>query len=361
MSPVIQASSMVSRDLLQSRAAALAVGFIALGAGCGRAPSGAAPDGGGSVPPRVTGAGGRGEDATSPSPGATGSPGRAPIPAREARADAGSAPSTSPSDDAGSTRPLEAPPVPGLADALLGDWQVSLEIGNCIDRRTLLRFMPGGLAESLVIDNDACYPEQRGTWRTPASYSLSGRALTLVEPGARSRFNVAVSRGLSPRRLRRHVLVADGAREWQGEVIEERQDTQGNLLSRSLATVRLRLAAPLPLDGSGACSVSLEYAVEGLTVPDAAGASSPAVEPAANGAATAVACTYGPDALGQRIDVAPFELPALDDASRVALEPVLGPPSGTGGFAPRWWLSPEEPDHLFPAGELLEDGAAAGP
>lgn len=355
---------MVSRDLLQSRAAALAVGVIALGAGCGRAPSGAAPDGGGSVPPRVTGAGGverRGEDATSPSPGATGSPGRAPIPAREVGADAAHAPSASPSDDAGSTSPPETRPVPGLADALLGDWQTSLAIGNCIDRRTLLRFMPGGLAESLVIDNDACYPEQRGTWRTPVSYSLSGRALTLVEPGARSRFNVAVSRGLSPRRLRRHVLLAHGDRDWQGEVLDERQDTQGNLLSGSLTTVRLRLAAPLPLDGSGACSVSLEYAVQGLSVPDAAGAASPAVEHAAKGAATAVACTYGPDALGQRIDVAPFALPALDDRSRVALAPVLGPPSSTGGFAPRWWLSPEEPDHLFPAGELLEDGAAAGP
>lgn len=189
-------------------------------------------------------------------------PGKTPeegTPAMPVGAEPGAAPTPAPSP------PPSAVPTPaessGLAQELLGFWETGNYIGNCTDVASYLHFSSSGVGEQIEHNNDACDPEDRGTFVTPASYSLSGRTLSWRQPGSRQSFDVAVGALDGTRWLAHHVFTRSGELRWRSTHVTESYDAEGTLLS-SADVLDFTFDAPLPTEGTSAGEVVLQYTLE---------------------------------------------------------------------------------------------------
>jgi hypothetical protein len=117
-----------------------------------------------------------------------------------------------------------------LPDDLVGYWDLGETIGNCIDTEQYLSFFADGSAESILVDDDACYPEDRGLFITPAVYALDGRSLTFTTPTTVERDAVAVGERFGQRRLCRRVFLPVEPLHWQSIVELEVRDGEQTLV-----------------------------------------------------------------------------------------------------------------------------------
>jgi len=201
-----------------------------------------------------------------------GSGAEAPVAAEDAGP--GAAPVSSDSPDAGmdfgATPPsggpaqgdADAAPPSGLAGELMGYWLTDLYIGNCLQSEEYIHFLPGGIGEQVLLDQNACYYDKRGTFITPASYVLDGHLLTWRAPGLLQRFNVGVGTQSDGKRwLGHHAYVRLGPSRWRSTSQEESYDAEGTLW-RSTSTVDLLLDAPLPDSGESDVQAYVDVTLE---------------------------------------------------------------------------------------------------
>lgn len=249
----------------------------------------------------------------------------------------------------GSDRSPELPPEgsgsapAGHSPDVLGYWRTGSEVGNCINIQSFLRFLPDGQAESIVVDADACYPEQHGKQTARASYSLDGHTLTLTDAGSVQRFNVATSSGESGRALYRPVFVALDPLTWSSSVLTETYEG-GVVTQRSLVSVELAFKSAVGAAALSDCNAVAAYSIERYQLRDAEGVARPAGErlQTASGSLSSIYCRSVPT--GNTREIA-ARMPASVDAwVAVLLQSVL--PRDVDGLA-RLWLNAEQPDYLY--------------
>jgi len=148
------------------------------------------------------------------------------------------------------------------AQNLEGYWLTDGAIGNCIDFVAYMRFLPDSVAESIRIDNDACYLDRRGTFVTQGTYSLVGRTLSIeLEDGRRTRFDVALHASQDSTVLRTVVYSLVDDRNWRGTFLDETRDSAGNLTYSNEVRVSLEFDEVIPPSGAGACRVTTHFRV----------------------------------------------------------------------------------------------------
>ena len=145
-----------------------------------------------------------------------------------------------------------------LPSDVLGYWSSGGDIGDCIDEDEYLVFFADGVAESIRIDNNACYPEDRGTFIIPTTYAVDGRTLTLTTPTESLRSAVAVGEHSGRRLLFQRVFVPIDALHWQA-VVESDLLVDDEVHLRRATRVDLFFDATLPASGEAAGSAELHY------------------------------------------------------------------------------------------------------
>jgi hypothetical protein len=268
--------------------------------------------------------------------------------------------------DSASNRPAQTPtdagaqPTPSeprysltsLPRDLLGYWDLGHSIGGCIDVEDYLAFFEGGATESIRVNNDACYPEDRGLFITPATYALDGRTLSVTTDAGVTRSAIAVGERSGGRYLYRQVLMRVGPLHWQ-EVVEwesryadEASDAGATQLLGLRYQVDLFFNASPPSTGEAAGTAELHYE---LTWPDESRASDER-EREASATLTALTWRERPDTADpslQQIEVSGIPPGTWDDLAVSSI--LLGMLSfNETGI----WLSldPGQPDHFSGAG-----------
>jgi hypothetical protein len=174
-----------------------------------------------------------------------------------------------------------------------------MSVGNCIQAESFFHFLPAPVAESVVIDDNACYPAMRGIFRTPETYQLAGTTLTFSQTNrskfmTRQQYDVATGTIGTTRYLFHRILKPVDAVRWHGASVTDAYDQNGALTSHHSVTVDLRFTAALPAQGQGNCVVDVSYMVDGIT-----------------GQSQATSCTYAPAGSLQRIDFGGFDFNPL--------------------------------------------------
>ncbi len=231
----------------------------------------------------------------------------------------------------------------GHSPDLLGYWRTGSEVGNCIDIQSFLRFLPDGQAESIVVDADACYPEQHGKQTSRVSYSLDGRTLTLTDAGSVQRFNIATSSSESGRTLYRPVFVALDPLTWSSSVLAETYEG-GVMTKRSLVSVDLAFKSAVGAATPSACAADAAYSIESYQLRDADGVARPAGErlQTASGSLSSIYCRSVPT--GNTREIAARMPGSVDAWAAVLLQSVL--PRDVDGLA-RLLLNAKQPDYLY--------------
>jgi hypothetical protein len=225
----------------------------------------------------------------------------------------------SPAPDGGPTSALEA--------AIQGWWSLGLGVGNCIQDASYYHFLPAGAAESVVVDDNACYPEMRGIFRTPETYQLAGTTLTLSQTDrwqrkTRQQQDVATGTIGMTRTLFLRIFKPVDAVTWHASTVTDTYDANGALASHHTVSVDLRFAAPLPAQGQGTCLVDVSYVVDGSA-----------------GRSPATACNYAPAGGIQRIEFVGFDFTRVSGG---------GPLSQVLTVFGQWmWLNPADPTYLY--------------
>lgn len=161
-------------------------------------------------------------------------------------------------EDAGASA---APPF-DLARELLGYWLTASQVGACQRFDEYMHFLPGGVGERVLFDQNACHYAQRGTFITPASYLLDGNLLTWMAPGSLRRFNIGVgTQSDGKRSLGHHAYQRLGPTSWRSISQEESYDAEGTL-QRSNSTVDLVLDMPLPDGGEAEMQAYVDVTLE---------------------------------------------------------------------------------------------------
>lgn len=254
-------------------------------------------------------------------------------------------------EDAGSSStdtsvPAGAHSVDTLPRDLLGYWDLGSQEGDCIDTEDYLSFRAGGIADSIQVNDDACYPEDRGIFILPGTYALAGRTLSITTPRGLTRSAVAVSQRSGGPSLCRQVLVQVEPLHWQGVVESEapRDETQ---LVRRRKQVDLFLDAPPPTAGEASGTAELRYEItsreEWLPPGDVILVSEPTVTA---DALSDLTWRSGPSPFDpglQRIEVGGIPAAVVADTSvYVQLDEMLALSGTRFGLS----LDPGQPDHL---------------
>lgn len=223
-----------------------------------------------------------------------------------------------------------------------GYWQTGMDIGNCTEVHSFLRFVSSGQAESIAVNNNACYPAQRGTTASPVSYSLNGRTLTMSQQTSAQLSAIAIGTLDGSRVLFHQVYLPVTATSWRGHAITEQRDAAGVTLWRTDVTVDLSFAAPLPVTGSGSCRVSVAFTSAYYTLRGEDGRDLPpdARDAMVTGNLPSLTCRYGPGANGQQVELGGIDFSAQPGWA----QHVLG-----GMVHPIFWLNPAEPSYLLKA------------
>jgi hypothetical protein len=160
------------------------------------------------------------------------------------------------------------PPDPGaraysidtLPRDLLGYWDLGERRGDCTSAEDYISYFGDGTAEAIRVDSNACYPEERGIFITPATYALTGRTLTFTTPTSSTRSAVAIGERAGVRALCRAVLVPSEPLHWQSVVESEAQDGEAVFL-RDRAQVDLFFDKPVPADAAADGTLELRYEI----------------------------------------------------------------------------------------------------
>ena len=237
-----------------------------------------------------------------------------------------------------------------LVDALAGYWSTGGAFGDCLDSQTFLRFLPDGVAESILIDANACSADRRGTFIANRSYSLAGRTLTLDGPvpsatpdgwSVRESLAVAVGVGTDAQPiLLPNVLEAVDETTWRSRYVIEYRDASAVLTSRREVAIELAFGAPLPATGAGACQVIMRFTVQSYQTLDVYGL------PLAEADRTTtysdqfdtLGCQYGPSDRGQQLTMQGMAYDQLPGWVATNIQSTFKSPL---------WLGLDEPVYLF--------------
>jgi hypothetical protein len=260
-------------------------------------------------------------------------------------------------------------PFASLTDDLVGYWVLLDFDGNCANRINYLHLLPGGVAETILIDDDWCTPEQHGTFVTPATYSLEGRDLTLsvsestLEPRSARRFPVAVGSFSGGRReLFVQLFLPLDELHWRSTYLEEFYNAEGVVL-RNSGSVDLTFDTAIGASGEGDGNAEIAYTFRVYDTRDESGIGIPEARTQTfSDRWGPLHLHYAPSPLGQRIEMRNIPYEALDS---YFLQYQLGPMlhvhrdmnTEPARYDAELWLSPGAPDYLFaPTGYLAREG-----
>jgi len=251
---------------------------------------------------------------------------------------------TSPTPD---LRP-EFSPLGSLTRDLLGYWVVHDVSGNCSEFMDYLHLLPEGEAQTVRIDNDSCYPEQRGTFVTPTGYSLDGRELTLTVAQTADNFESVERFAVAAATLQGRQVLYTALYEpvdplhWRRTYVQETHDG-GELSSRYSASMDFRFDVPVSV-GEGGGSAEVEYHFEYYFANPCC-----LEEPTTlyTGHVGPLELQFGPGPLGQKVELRgiPYENEDLPYQFGEMIN--LAGRLDSGLYRSELWLDPEAPEFLF--------------
>lgn len=223
-----------------------------------------------------------------------------------------------------------------LTEALAGIWTLANDIDGDCERVAYWWFHSLPRLEFITVETNCVESGRIQTIQT-GDYQVDGRRLTTTFVDRREELLVAHGTIDGERVLHRYSYTALSESRFGTSYVFEMFDSDGVTSHRSEAVSELSFDRPIPLDGEGDCTVSARLDVVSYDRFDEAGNELPEAQREATTSARseAMACSYGPDEYGQRIQVAAaFFSDQTTAASPNLLEDVM-------------WIDPAQPDVLF--------------
>ena len=156
-------------------------------------------------------------------------------------------------------------PIGLVPENLDGYWDGGRNVGNCVDVHSYLRFFRDGRVQAILVNNDSCHPQERGTVTAPGTFALSGSTLAMRQDDGTltTREDVAPAALAGRINLFRGIFVGvDGSdrRLWRYAGVRDSVDSSGNSLYQEVH-IELEFSAPLALSGTGTGNMVTRFQV----------------------------------------------------------------------------------------------------
>jgi hypothetical protein len=224
-----------------------------------------------------------------------------------------------------------------LTEELAGIWTLSSSVEGECERLSYWWFHSLPRLEFITVETNCAESGRIQTIQT-GDYQVDGRRLTTTFVDRREEMLVAHGTIDGERVLHRSSYAALSESRFGTSYVFEMFDSDGVTSHRSEAVSELSFDRPIPPDGEGDCTVNARLDRVSYDRFDEAGNELPEAqrEVTTSAQSETIACSYGPDEYGQRIQVAAEFFP---DQTTAPARPNL--------LEDVMWIDPAQPDVLF--------------